>query len=166
MVSEPGAQPPKEYAESTLHSTKDNSQLETPLSTSIITEYLRWLGHDAGGALLPEDVLVGILTEGVWRQPPNWPPLEPGETLVYVPPQWIGDWETGHRLAPGYQHVWRVPRASLTSLSSPLSCPHFGPYRPNSLPPSATGPTARSTWPRSRRDRETPLPEEEKETQP
>ena len=129
---------------------------------SIITEYLRWPGHDAGGALPPEDVLVGILTEGVWRLPPQWPPLKPGETLVYVPPQWIGDWKSGHRLAPGYQHVWRVPR---TALCPPLNRPRFGPYRPSSLPPSATGPTARSArpkWPPSRSERgETSLPTEE-----
>lgn len=123
---------------------------------SIVTRYLRWLGHDAGGALPPEDVLVGILTDGVWQLPPNWPPLEPGETLVYVPPQWIGDWESGHRLAPGYQHVWRVP---LASLCPPLSCPHCGPYRPSSLPASATGTTARSKWSRARS--ETPLSAEE-----
>lgn len=123
---------------------------------SIITQYLRWLGHDAGGALPPEDVLVGVLTDDVWQLPPSWPPLAPSETLVYVPPQWIGDWETGHRLAPGYQHVWRVPRASLCP---PLSRPRFGSYRPSSLPPSATGPTARPTWSYSRR--ETPLLAEE-----
>lgn len=123
---------------------------------SIIREYLRWLGHDAGGALPPEDVFVGVLTDDAWSLPPNWPPLAPDETLVYVPPQWIGDWETGHRLAPGYQHVWRVPRASLrplASLCSPSAFPQFGPYRPSVLPPSATGPTAsraRSKWSRSR----------------
>jgi len=114
---------------------------------SIIIEYLRWQGHDAGGALPPEDVLVGILAEGAWTLPSAWPPLAPDETLVYVPPQWIGDWETGHRLAPGYQHVWRVPRASLCPS---LSHTRFGPYRPGALPPSATGPTARSRWTRSR----------------
>ncbi|HEY7343493.1 MAG TPA: hypothetical protein VH591_21670 [Ktedonobacterales bacterium] len=123
---------------------------------SIITHYLTWPGHDAGGALPPEDVLVGILTDDAWQMPPTWPPLEPGETLVYVPPQWIGDWETGHRLAPGYQHVWRVPRASLCP---PLSSPRFGPYRPGALPPSATGPAARSRWSRSRT--ESALPTEE-----
>ena len=143
---------------------------------SIITQYLQWLGHDAGGALPPEDVLVGILTDGAWPLPPNWPPLAPGETLVYVPPQWIGDWKSGHRLAPGYQHVWRVPRASLSPLSPlspifpvcpPMSRPCFGPYRPSSLPPSATGPTARPAWSRSRRKpSKTPLPAEEKETRP
>lgn len=122
----------------------------------IITQYQRWLGHDAGGALPPEDVVVGILTDGVWRLPPSWPPLVPGEALVYVPPQWIGDWESGHRLAPGYQHVWRVPRASLCPLcppQSPQSRPLLGPYRPSALPPSATGPTTRTnrpTWRRSR----------------
>ncbi|HEU4784112.1 MAG TPA: hypothetical protein VFS83_12290 [Ktedonobacterales bacterium] len=128
---------------------------------SIIRQYLRWPGHDAGGVLPPEDVLVGILTDDAWPLPPTWPPLAPGETLVYVPPQWIGDWETGHRLAPGYQHVWRVP---LASLRSPLACPRFGPYRPSILPASATGSTARIRWSRSRG--ETPPPTEEKETSP
>jgi hypothetical protein len=129
------------------------------LSMSIIRQYRRWLGHDAGGALPSEDVLVGILSDGAWPLPPTWPPLEPGETLVYVPPQWIGDWETGHLLAPGYQHVWRVP---LASLCPPLASPRFGPYRPSALPPSATGPTARTRWSRTRS--ETPVQTEEKET--
>jgi len=117
---------------------------------SIISRYMCWLGHDAGGTLLPEDVLVGILNEGVWPLPSSWLPLEPSETLVYVPPQWIGDWETGHRLAPGYQHVWRVP---LVSLCPAASRPLLGPYRPSALPPSATGPNTRPKWSRSRRDR-------------
>jgi hypothetical protein len=129
------------------------------LSMSSIRHYLRWLGHDAGGALPPEDVLAGILTDDAWPLPPTWPPLESGEALVYVPPQWIGDWETGHRLAPGYQHVWRVP---LASLCPPLSGPRFGPYRPSSLPPSAIGSTARTRWSRARG--ETPVQTEEKET--
>lgn len=114
---------------------------------SIITRYLRWTTHDAGGTLPPEDVLAGILAGDTWPLPPDWPPLEPGETLVYVPPQWIGDWETGHRLAPGYQHVWRVP---LTSLCPLPSHPRFNPYRPATLPPSATGAIVRPRWPRSR----------------
>jgi hypothetical protein len=67
----------------------------------IIVRYLCWPGHDAGGTLPPEDVLAGILAVGTWPLPVGWPPLDPEETLVYVPPQWIGDWETGHRLAPG-----------------------------------------------------------------
>jgi len=112
---------------------------------SIIREYLCWLGHDAGGVLPPEDVLVGVLADDAWPLPPNWESLTPGETLVYVPPQWIGDWETGHRLAPGYQHVWRVSRASLCP---PLSHPQYGLYRPKILPPSAIGPTARLNRPR------------------
>lgn len=130
----------------------------------IIKQYLRWPGHDAGGTLQPEDVLVGILTNDAWHLPSSWPPLAPGEMLVYVPPQWIGDWETGHRLAPGYQHVWRVPRASLCSLCPPQSRPLLGPYRPNTLPPSATGPIARPMWSRSRREtRGTPLSTQETE---
>ncbi|HEV8192054.1 MAG TPA: hypothetical protein VGP82_11305 [Ktedonobacterales bacterium] len=125
---------------------------------SIITRYMRWPGHDAGGTLSPEDVLVGILNDGVWHLPSSWLPLAPGETLVYVPPQWIGDWETGHRLAPGYQHVWRVPLASLC----PALCrPLLGPYRPSTLPPSAAGPIARPKWSRSRRERSRSLQVEE-----
>ena len=132
---------------------------------SIRTRYLHWPGHDAGGAFPAEDVLVGILADGVWRLPPNWPPLEPGETLVYVPPQWIGDWESGHRLAPCYQHVWRVPLASLCPLPSQPPGSRVGPYRPSALPPSAIGPTARPMWSRSRT--EPPLPAEEiRETRP
>ncbi|HLZ25274.1 MAG TPA: hypothetical protein VKQ30_24400 [Ktedonobacterales bacterium] len=118
---------------------------------SIIAHYLRWPDHNAGGVLPPEDVLVGVLTDGVWPLPECWPSLEPGETLVYVPPQWIGDWQTGHRLAPGYQHVWRVPLASLRPLASR---PRFGPYRPDTLPDSATGPHTRSRWTRSRTTRD------------
>jgi hypothetical protein len=128
----------------------------------IIIQYLRWPGHNAGGALPSEDVLVGILAEGILPLPPTWPPLAPGETLVYVPPQWIGDWETGHRLAPGYQQVWRVPLASLCPV---LSRPLLGSYRPSTLPPSATGPTVRSIGSYVSRERgephETPLPAEE-----
>jgi hypothetical protein len=129
---------------------------------SIILQYLRWPGHDAGGTLPPEDVLVGILTGGVWPLPPDWPPLAPDETLVYVPPQWIGDWESGHRLAPGYQQVWRVPRTCLRPLLSCPSSPQFGPYRPAVLPSSATSPATRTARPASSRSRrETPLPVEE-----
>ena len=114
---------------------------------SIIVRYLLWPGHDAGGTLPPEDVLAGVLARDAWPLPGNWPPLAPGETLVYVPPQWIGDWQTGHRLAPSYQHVWRVPLASLRPL--PPS-PRVGPYHPATLPESATGPSARPRRPRPR----------------
>lgn len=115
---------------------------------SIITRYLLWPGHDAGGTLPPEDVLVGVLAGDAWTLPPDWPPLEPGETLVYVPPQWIGDWQTGRRLAPGYQHVWRVPLAALRPLPPH---PHTSPYRPDALPDTATGPTVRRRWTRPRK---------------
>jgi len=118
---------------------------------SIITCYLLWPGHDAGGTLPPEDVLAGILASDVWPLPPDWPPLAPGEILVYVPPQWIGDWQTGHRLAPIYQHVWRVSLADLCPLPSH---PRFGPYRPATLPDTATGPTVRRRWTRPRSPRE------------
>lgn len=114
---------------------------------SIIVRYACWPGHDAGATLPPEDVLVGILAAGAWPLPKEWAPLEPGETLVYVPPQWIGDWETGRRLAPGYQHVWRVP---LTALCPLPPHPRFGPYRPATLPDSATGPISRFSRPKRR----------------
>src|SRR6187551_1460261 len=48
-------------AGSALNSTKDSARPGVALSMSIIRHYLRWLGHDAGGALPPEDVLAGIL---------------------------------------------------------------------------------------------------------
>lgn len=107
---------------------------------SMIVRYARWPQHDAGGTLPAEDVLAGVLADGAWIMPASWPPLAPDEALVYIPPQWIGDWQTGHRLAPGYQHVWRVPRAALRPLPRR---PRFGPYRPATLPDSAIGPLPR-----------------------
>lgn len=121
--------------------------MEVRDSMGVIARYARWPGHDAGGALPVEDVLVGVLAEGAWSLPAGWPPLEPGEALVYIPPQWIGDWQTGHRLAPGYQHIWRVPRAALRPLPRRS---RFGPYRPAALPASATGPLPRRPRPRAR----------------
>jgi hypothetical protein len=104
----------------------------------IIVRYVRWAGHDAGGTLPPVEVVAGVLAPGAWRQPDGWPPLDASEVLVYVPPQWLGDWDDGgRRLAPGYQHVWRVHVSRLTPL--PVE-PLPPPYRPPTLPTTATGP--------------------------
>jgi hypothetical protein len=112
-------------------------------SVGAIARYVRWVGHDAGGALAPQDVAAGILHRGAWHLPGDAPPLAADEVLVLVPPQWIGDWENGYPLAPGYQHIWRVPIARLQPLPQP---PLHGPYRPDELPPSATGPSRRLPW--------------------
>ena len=117
------------------------------IAMGIITRYVCWRGHDASGALPRVDVLAGVITSGAWNPPASWPPLTEDEVLVYVPPQWIGDWETGHRLAPGYQHVWLAPRSSLHRLPSE---PLHGPYRPATLPNIAIGPRPVS-FPRRRR---------------
>ncbi len=103
----------------------------------VIARYVVWRGHDAGGLMPPEDVVAGILVPNVWRLPPSWPPLDASETLVYVPPQWIGSWEHGHALAPAYQHVWR---ARYAGLESQPPYPRHHPYRPAILPASAIGP--------------------------
>lgn len=106
----------------------------------IISRYVYWMGHDAGGTLPPVDVVAGVLAPGAC------PPLacvlaeHSDELLVVVPPQWVGDWTTGHRLAPCYQHVWRVPASCLHPLPT---TPRFGPYRPAVLPVSAAGPRTR-----------------------
>src|SRR5262249_40686172 len=113
---------------------------------AIVTRYVRWIGHDAGGALPPLDVAAGILTTSTWSPPASWAPLAPGEVLVLVPPQWIGDWQIGHALPPGYQHVWRV---ALDRLVPPPNPPLSAPYRPAELPPSACGPSLRSRGRRS-----------------
>jgi len=113
----------------------------------IITRYVCWRGHDAGGVLPPVDALAGVIAPGAWNPPASWLPLAKDEALVYVPPQWIGDWETGHRLAPGYQHVWLAPCANLHPL--PFE-PLHGPYRPATLPDIAIGPRPVS-FPRRRR---------------
>jgi hypothetical protein len=82
------------------------------------------------------DVLAGVLAADTWPLPPEWPPLDDDEALVVVPPQWLGGWEVGCRLPPGYQHVWRVRLDRLRPVcEAPRSCP----YRPLELPPSATG---------------------------
>ena len=117
---------------------------------SIVSRYVWWPEHDAGGLLPPVDVLAGVLAPAMWRVPPSWPPLAADEALVYVPPQWIGDWEHGHALAPGYQHVWRVAVAALLPLSS---APRTAPYRPATLPETATGPRRVGAWSRARRSR-------------
>ena len=108
---------------------------------AVVARYVRWIGHDAGGTLPSLDVAAGILAASAWLPPTDWPPLAPGEALVLVPPQWIGDWETGSVLPPGYQHVWRVP---LDRLAPPPDPPLSTPYRPTKLPPSACGPSLRS----------------------
>src|SRR5579885_1253465 len=89
------------------------------IAMSIITRYVPWVGHDAGGTLPPLDVVAGIVRPGAWRLPQDWPPLTAGEALVFVPPQWIGDWETGHALAPAYHYLWRVSHAELRPLLMP-----------------------------------------------
>ncbi|HEX8033870.1 MAG TPA: hypothetical protein VF510_08485 [Ktedonobacterales bacterium] len=119
---------------------------------SVIVRYVYWTSHDAGGTLPPVDVVAGVLTRAAWRPLATWQPLEEHETLVIVPPQWIGDWESGRPLAPGYQHVWRVAVDRLASLPD---TPRYGPYRPPTLPESATGPRTISPWRRNARGRTT-----------
>jgi len=126
------------------HGTAHTS-LQWILNMGIIARYVRWLGHDAGGRLPPVDVLVGLLTEETGRQPaPSGSAADremlDGEALVFVPPQWLGDWETGYALPPGYQYLWRAPRDRLQRLDGP---PRSSPYRPPALPPAATGSAAR-----------------------
>lgn len=106
----------------------------------IIARSVCWIGHDAGGTLPPLDVVAGVLVAGVSLPPTAAESLREDEVLVVVPPQWVGDWTTGHRLAPGYQHVWRAPISRLHPLPA---VPHVGPYRPAVLPISATGPRTR-----------------------
>jgi hypothetical protein len=103
----------------------------------IITHYVLWIGHDAGSTLPPLDVVAGILEPDDRRVPAWWPPLCQSESLVLVPSQWVGDWETGHTLAPAYQYLWRAQSRDL----HPLPCvPRGTPYRPDRLPEAATGP--------------------------
>ncbi|HEU5438712.1 MAG TPA: hypothetical protein VFU88_05440 [Ktedonobacterales bacterium] len=115
----------------------------------IIARYVRWLGHDAGGSLPPVDVLAGLLAEGSGRSANDGRADSSGGVLVFVPPQWLGDWESGHPLPPGYQYVWRAPRACLQPLDGP---PRSSPYRPPALPPAAIGSSTRRRAPaRARR---------------
>jgi hypothetical protein len=104
---------------------------------SIITHYVLWVGHDAAGTLPPVDVVAGIVRPGSWRMPAWWSPLAVDETVVFVPTQWIGEWDSGHTLAPAYQYLWRVSWEHLHTLSS--SSQH-APYRPERLPETASGP--------------------------
>lgn len=110
----------------------------------IIARYVRWLGHDANGSLPPVDVLAGLLAEGRGRHATSAAVERDGEVLVFVPPQWLGDWETGRPLPPGYQYVWRAPRACLQPLDGP---PRSSPYRPPVLPPAAIGSATRRRTP-------------------
>lgn len=123
----------------------------------IIRGYVYWRGHDAGGTLPPVDVLAGLLAEDAAREGMaaaarcERAARSDGadtdeELLVQVPPQWLGDWETGFPLAPGYQYIWRVPRDRLSPLDG---APRSMPYRPLELPPAATG--ARPGFRRQRR---------------
>jgi hypothetical protein len=115
----------------------------------IITRYVLWIGHDAGGTLPPLDVVAGILEPYAQRVPAWWPPLSQSESLILVPAQWIGDWETGHTLAPAYQYPWRVQQRYLRLLPC---IPQSTPYRPHRLPASATGPRSpRGDWNRTYR---------------
>jgi len=109
-----------------------------------IRDYVLWRGHDCDGAMPPVDVLAGVLPASA--RPAQAPRLEEDEVLVVVPPQWLGDWADGARLAPCYQHVWRV---SLRRLDPLPAVPTGPPYRPATLPPSASGTSSR--WPRRRR---------------
>jgi hypothetical protein len=102
----------------------------------IIERYVLWRGHDAGGMLPPVDVLAGVMKDADARRLEGGTRKDEGDTLVFVPPQWIGDWETGFRLAPAYQHVWRAPGQQLVALPDP---PRDAPYRPAELPPAARG---------------------------
>src|SRR5262249_48692777 len=95
---------------------------------------------DAGGTLPPVDVLAGLLAQDAARGgvalARDAARAEEEDLLVHVPPQWLGDWETGHPLAPGYQYLWRGPPARLGPLDG---VPRSTPYRPLELPPAATG---------------------------
>jgi len=106
----------------------------------IVTHYVHWTGHNAAGTLPPLDVVAGVVRLGARCLPAWW--SQPGldEILVIVPAQWIGDWETGHTLAPAYQYLWRAPKAQLRPL---LGFAEGTPYRPAELPASATGPRVR-----------------------
>lgn len=101
----------------------------------IIRRYVRWVGHDAGGTLPPLTVCAGVVEDGGAR---GEAAPGTGELLVYVPPQWIGDWETGRPLPPGYQYLWRAPERALLATAD---LPADATYRPAELPPTARGPS-------------------------
>lgn len=108
-----------------------------------IMRRVRWVGHDAEGEARPETVCAGVLSVGSRHVPPHLLPLDSNEVIVIVPPQWIGDWEDGHPLAPVYQHVWRVAVSALERLPDE---PEYWSYRPEALPASATGPRPTRPW--------------------
>lgn len=98
----------------------------------IIRRYVRWVGHDAGGTLPPLTVSAGVIADVCARGE-----VAPaGEALVFVPAQWIGDWEMGRPLPPGYQYLWRAPARALLPAAD---VPPDAPYRPAELPPTARG---------------------------
>lgn len=103
----------------------------------IIRRYVRFMGHDAGGTLPPLTVCAGLICDGRAR---GEAAPGPSEVLVFVPPQWVGDWEAGRALPAGYQYVWRAPAGAL--LPADDLAPD-GPYRPAELPPTACGPSFR-----------------------
>ena len=102
-----------------------------------IVRRVRWVNHDAAGEARPETVCAGVLSEASPHFPRRLLPLGPDEVIVIVPPQWIGGWEDGHPLAPVYQHLWRVPVSALEPLPDE---PLHWPYRPETLPATATWP--------------------------
>jgi hypothetical protein len=104
---------------------------------SIITHYVLWIGHDAAGTLPPVDVVAGVVRPGSRRLPVWWPPVAADETVVFVPAQWIGEWDDGYTLAPAYQYLWRVSMERLQTISSSTG---HSPYRPERLPETAAGP--------------------------
>jgi hypothetical protein len=101
-----------------------------------IERYVLWPAHDAGGTLPPIDVVAAVVA---WRLLPGADETPAaGDVCVFVPPQWLGDWDSGCKLAPAYQHLWRVSSDALRALPDP---PLHTPYRPDELPPSACGPS-------------------------
>lgn len=111
----------------------------------IVRRYVRWVGHDAGGMLPPLTVCAGVLADEGARVVEE---RRPGEALVLVPPQWVGDWETGRPLPVGYQYLWRAPEGALLPTAD---MPPDDPYRPLKLPPAACGPSFKRPPPRAAR---------------
>ncbi len=81
-----------------------------------IFEYVLWRGHDCDGTMPALDVLAGVLAAST-------PMLADDEVMVVVPPQWLGDWAEGVRLAPCYQHLWRVSLSHLYPLTAAAHAP-------------------------------------------